>query len=45
MRKVYAIPLVPVNGAKSITIQAFSVSEVSAIAVSMLRILRMFTPI
>ena len=32
MRKVYAIPLVPVNGGKSITIKAFSVSEISTIA-------------
>ena len=32
MRKVYAIPLVPVNGGKSTTIEAFSVSEISTIA-------------
>ena len=32
MRMVYAIPLVPVNGGKSITIEAFSVNEISTIA-------------
>ena len=32
MRKVYAIPLVAVNGGKTITIEAFSVSEISTIA-------------
>ena len=42
MRKVYAIPLVPVNGGKSITMKHFQLVKFLLLLISILKILRMY---